>query len=158
MDFEPPAPKQQGGVKRFLQFIRFSHTIFALPFAFGALLVAAGGRPDWRVFLLVLLCMVLARTAAMLFNRVVDWQIDKRNPRTAGRHRLVDKGKATLLLVITAVTFVGASAAINRTTALLAPLALVIIFFYSLTKRFTDATHFSWAWRLPWRPPARGLQ
>ena len=142
MGSERSALKEDGAAKRFLQFIRFSHTIFALPFAFGALLVAAKGRPSWRVVLLVLLCMVLARTAAMLFNRLVDWQIDQRNPRTSGRHRLVDKGKATWLLVITAIAFVGASAAINYTTALLAPLALVIIFFYSLTKRFTDATHF----------------
>ena len=142
MSSETPALKEDGSAKRFLQFIRFSHTIFALPFAFGALLVAAKGRPSWRVFLLVLLCMVLARTAAMLFNRLVDWEIDQRNPRTAGRHRLVDKRLATSLLVVTAIAFVGASAAINRTTAALSPLALTIIFFYSLTKRFTETTHF----------------
>ena len=142
MGSDIPALKEDGAAKRFLRFIRFSHTIFALPFALGALLVAAKGRPSWRVLLLVLLCMVLARTAAMLFNRLVDWQIDQRNPRTAGRHRLVDKRKATSLLVVTAISFVAMSAAINRTTAVLAPVALVIIFFYSLTKRFTDATHF----------------
>ena len=73
-------------IARFLQLIRFSHTIFALPFALGALLVAADGWPSARTLLLVLACMVLARTAAMLFNRLADWSIDQRNPRTAARH------------------------------------------------------------------------
>ena len=129
-------------VSRFLRLIRFSHTIFALPFALGALVVASKGRPDPRVLLLVVACMVLARTAAMLFNRLVDWSIDQKNPRTAMRHLLVSKPVGWFLLVITAVGFLLASAAINRLTAWLAPLALAIIFFYSVTKRFTSATHF----------------
>src|SRR2546423_4159203 len=129
-------------VTRFLLLIRFSHTIFALPFALGALIVAANGRPAARVLLLVVACMVLARTAAMLFNRLVDWSIDQKNPRTASRHLLVHKPIVWLVLVITAVGFLLASAAINRLTAWLAPVALAIIFFYSLTKRFTSATHF----------------
>jgi 4-hydroxybenzoate polyprenyltransferase len=129
-------------VTRFLHLIRFSHTIFALPFALGALLVAANGRPTLRTLLLVLACMVLARTAAMLFNRLSDWSFDQRNPRTAARHRLLEKPVAWTLLVISSLAFLIASAAINRTTGLLAPVALLIIFLYSLTKRFTDATHF----------------
>src|ERR1700719_5056245 len=76
---------------RFLRLIRFSHTIFALPFALGALVVAARGRLSLRVLLLVLACMVCARTAAMLFNRLVDWSLDQRNPRTASRHLLLPK-------------------------------------------------------------------
>ena len=135
-------PGSENAVTRFLRLIRFSHTIFALPFALGALLVAANGRPTGRTVLLVLLCMVLARTAAMLFNRLSDWSLDQRNPRTAARHRLLEKRVAWSLLIITSLGFVAASAAINRTTALLAPVALAIIFFYSLTKRFTNATHF----------------
>jgi 4-hydroxybenzoate polyprenyltransferase len=136
-------PSAQGNVvRRFLQLIRFSHTIFALPFALGALLVAADGRPSLRTLFLVLTCMVLARTAAMLFNRLSDWSLDQRNPRTAARHRLLEKPIAWALLVITSLGFLISSAAINRTTALLAPVALLIIFFYSLTKRFTIATHF----------------
>jgi 4-hydroxybenzoate polyprenyltransferase len=127
---------------RFLRLIRFSHTIFALPFAFGALLVAANGRPTARTLGLVLLCMVFARTAAMLFNRLVDWSIDQKNPRTAARHLLLTKPAAWILLAISSAAFLAASAAINRTTAWLAPVALAIIFFYSLTKRFTNATHF----------------
>jgi 4-hydroxybenzoate polyprenyltransferase len=129
-------------VVRFLRLIRFSHTIFALPFALGALIVAANGRLNARVFLLVVACMVLARTAAMLFNRLVDWSIDQKNPRTATRHLLVSKSMGWLLLIITAIGFLLASAAINRLTASLAPVALAVIFLYSVTKRFTSATHF----------------
>ena len=136
------AVAQSNPIARFLRLVRFSHTIFALPFALGALLVAANGRPSPRTLLLVLACMVLARTAAMLFNRLSDWSLDQKNPRTASRHRLVRKSAAWTLLVISAVGFLIASAAINRTTALLAPAALVIIFFYSVTKRFTSTTHF----------------
>jgi 4-hydroxybenzoate polyprenyltransferase len=129
-------------IVRFFQLIRFSHTVFALPFALGALLVAANGRPTLRMLLLVLGCMVLARTAAMLFNRLCDWSLDQKNPRTANRHRLLQKSIAWSLLAISAIGFLATSAAINRTTGLLAPVALLIIFFYSLTKRFTSATHF----------------
>ena len=142
MSPEIRTPSQPNVVTRFLRLIRFSHTIFALPFALGALLVAANGRPTLRTLLLVLACMVLARTAAMLFNRLSDWSFDQRNPRTAARHRLIEKPVAWTLLVISSLGFLATSAAINRTTGLLAPVALLIIFFYSLTKRFTNATHF----------------
>ncbi len=86
--------------------------------------------------------MIFARTAAMLFNRVVDWSLDQRNPRTASRHLLVSKPTATALLIVNGIAFVAAAVAINSTTAILSPIALVLIFSYSLTKRFTDATHF----------------
>src|SRR5436305_7171312 len=131
-----------GSVSRFLQLIRFSHTIFALPFALGALVVAANGWPSWRILFLVIVCMVFARTAAMLFNRLVDWTLDQRNPRTASRHLLVSKFVAQVLLVVSSAGFVLAAASINRLTFFLAPVALAIIFFYSVTKRFTSATHF----------------
>ena len=131
-----------GPVSRLLRLIRFSHTIFALPFALGALVVAANGWPSLRILLLVLVCMVLARTAAMLFNRLVDWSLDQRNPRTASRHLLVSKSVALTLLVLSSAGFVASTAAINRLTFILAPIALALIFFYSLTKRFTTATHF----------------
>ena len=129
-------------MSRFLQLIRFSHTIFALPFALGALVVAANGLPSLRTFLLVVFCMVFARTAAMLFNRLVDWSLDQRNPRTTSRHLLVSKRAAQVFLVLSSAGFVVAAAAINRLTFILAPLALALIFFYSVTKRFTSATHF----------------
>src|ERR1700741_4439376 len=129
-------------IERFLRLIRFSHTVFALPFALGALVVASNGIPSPRVLILVLVCMVCARTAAMLFNRWVDWSLDQRNPRTASRHALLSKRVVLGLSVVSSAAFVVAAAAINRLTFLLSPLALAIIFFYSLTKRFTAATHF----------------
>jgi len=129
-------------LSRFLRLIRFSHTIFALPFALGALVVAANGLPSGRTLLLVLVCMVCARTAAMLFNRFVDWSLDQRNPRTASRHLLVPKSILLVGLIVSSVAFLAAASAINRLTFALSPLALAIVFFYSLTKRFTAATHF----------------
>jgi 4-hydroxybenzoate polyprenyltransferase len=129
-------------VTRFLRLIRFSHTVFALPFALAALLVATNGRPPLRVLFLVLLCMVCARTAAMLFNRLVDWTLDQRNPRTSSRHLLVPKTAALISLIGAAIGFVVAAGFLNHLTLILAPVALVIVFFYSITKRFTFATHF----------------
>jgi 4-hydroxybenzoate polyprenyltransferase len=133
---------QSEPVARFLRLIRFSHTIFALPFALGALIVAANGWPSLRILLLVIVCMVFARTAAMLFNRLVDWSLDQRNPRTASRHLLISKFSARVLLVLSSVGFLLTASAINRLTFVLAPVALALIFFYSVTKRFTSATHF----------------
>ena len=131
-----------GRVSRFLRLIRFSHTIFALPFALGALIVAANGWPSLRIFVLVVVCMVFARTAAMLFNRLVDWSLDQRNPRTASRHLLISKSGAIVLLAVSSSGFLLSAAAINRLTLILAPVALALIFLYSVTKRFTSATHF----------------
>ena len=142
MASEFPKPPSASGLSRFLQLIRFSHTVFALPFALGALLVATHGRPSLRLLTLVLLCMVFARTAAMLFNRLADWTLDQRNPRTALRHQLISRPAAVALLIVNSAAFVAAAAAINRTTFLLSPVALAIIFFYSLTKRFTALSHF----------------
>jgi 4-hydroxybenzoate polyprenyltransferase len=129
-------------VSRFLQLIRFSHTIFALPFALGALIVAANGWPSLRILGLVIVCMVFARTAAMLFNRLVDWSLDQRNPRTASRHLLLSKSGAIVLLAVSSGGFLLSAAAINRLTLILGPVALSLVFFYSVTKRFTSATHF----------------
>jgi len=131
-----------GPASRLFRLIRFSHTIFALPFALGALIVAAHGLPSLRTLLLVVICMVFARTAAMLFNRLIDWSLDQRNPRTASRHLLISKSAAFVLLALSSAGFILAAAAINRLSLLLAPVALAIIFFYSVTKRFTSATHF----------------
>src|SRR5947209_20014784 len=131
-----------GRVSRFLRLIRFSHTIFALPFALGALIVAANGWPSLRILVLGIVCMVFARTAAMLFNRLVDWSLDQRKPRTASRHLLICKSGAIVLLAVSSGGFLLAAAAINRLTLILAPVALALIFFYSVTKRFTSATHF----------------
>jgi len=141
----PPIPAQsppKGPLSRVLAFIRFSHTVFALPFALGATFVAARGLPPVRLLVLVVVEMVFARTAAMTFNRLADWEIDKQNPRTAGRHKLVSRPTAIALLVISSAAFVATAAFINRPCLLLSPVALLILFFYSLTKRFTPLSHF----------------
>jgi 4-hydroxybenzoate polyprenyltransferase len=129
-------------IARFLSFIRFSHTIFALPFALGSMFVAADGLPSFRVFALIVLAMVFARTAAMTFNRLADWEIDKRNPRTAGRHKLVSKRVAIGACVASALIFVATAWFINPLCFALSPVALLIVFFYSLTKRFTHGAQF----------------
>ncbi len=129
-------------LKNFLQFIRFSHTIFALPFALGAMFVAADGVPSARIFALIVLAMVFARTAAMAFNRLADWEIDKRNPRTEGRHRLVSRPAAIAGCGISSVLFIAVTALINPLCLALSPVALGIVFFYSFTKRFTDGAQF----------------
>ena len=136
------AQNRGGAFGRFLRLIRFSHTIFALPFAFASLIVSANGRPSLRIVLLVLGCMITGRTAAMLFNRFVDWEIDQRNPRTRSRHLLASRAIIFICLIVSSVLFVFFTANINRLTFALSPIALGIIFFYSLTKHFTDATHF----------------
>lgn len=139
----PPAePSPMAPLARVLTFIRFSHTVFALPFALGATFVAAGGLPSARLLGLVVAEMVFARTAAMTFNRLADWEIDKRNPRTAGRHKLVSRAAAIGLLVVSALAFVATAAFINRICLVFSPVALGILFFYSLTKRFTALSHF----------------
>jgi 4-hydroxybenzoate polyprenyltransferase len=129
-------------LSRFLTFIRFSHTVFALPFALGSMVVAAHGWPGWRLFILILLCMIFARTSAMIFNRLADWEIDKKNPRTAARHRLLDRSIAIIACVLSSLLFVISASFINRICLFLSPVALAIIFFYSLTKRFTHAAQF----------------
>lgn len=129
-------------IQRFLTFIRFSHTVFALPFALGAMVVAADGWPGWRLCGLILLCMVLARTAAMVFNRLADWKIDQRNPRTEMRHRLVSRPSAIAALIISSAGFVATTWWINPLCFRLSPVALALIFAYSLMKRFTSLCHF----------------
>ena len=136
------AQNRGGAFARFLRLIRFSHTVFALPFALAALVVSANGRPSLKIVLLVLGCMITARTAAMLFNRFVDWKIDQRNPRTQSRHLLATRNIIFISLIFSSVLFVFFAMNINRLTFSLSPIALGIIFFYSLTKHFTDATHF----------------
>jgi 4-hydroxybenzoate polyprenyltransferase len=125
-----------------LRFIRFSHTVFALPFAAASMLVAAHGLPELRIVILILVAMVCARTAAMAFNRVADWETDRRNPRTAARHKLMAKPAAIALVAVSAAAFIATTALINRLCFWLSPVALGIVFFYSLTKRFTHTAQF----------------
>jgi 4-hydroxybenzoate polyprenyltransferase len=123
-------------------FIRFSHTIFALPFALIAMFVAGEGRVSAGVFGWILLSAAAARTLAMCFNRIADWEIDKLNPRTEGRHRLVSKRQAWTTFFIAAILAFFATYKLNVLCFALCPLMLVILCFYSLTKRFTAFSHF----------------
>ena len=128
-------------------FVRFSHTVFALPFALAAMLVAARdhrGWPGWRVFGLILAAMVCARTCAMAFNRIVDRKFDALNPRTKNRHLPageISLASAILLCSLSAAGLMAASWFLNPLCFYLSPVALVAVCFYSLTKRFTDYTH-----------------
>ena len=132
---------------KWASFVRFSHTAFALPFALAAMVVAARGNrgwPGWRIFGLILVAMVCARTCAMAFNRIVDRKLDALNPRTAGRH--LPTGQITLpgavmLCALAGAGLVAASFLLNPICFYLSPVALIVICFYSLTKRFTDYTH-----------------
>jgi 4-hydroxybenzoate polyprenyltransferase len=134
-------------IRKYFEFVRFSHTVFALPFALASMVVAAKadhGWPGWRTFLLILAAMVCARTAAMGFNRIVDRRIDALNPRTAKRH--LPAGQISLinawgLVVVSAFGLGFAAWFINPLCGYLSPLALLIVCFYSFTKRFTDFSH-----------------
>jgi 4-hydroxybenzoate polyprenyltransferase len=135
-------------ITKWASFVKFSHTIFALPFALAAMAVAARdnrGWPGWRAFGLILAAMVCARTCAMSFNRIADRKFDALNPRTAGRHLpagQISLGSAVTLCALSGTGLVGASFLLNPVCFYLSPVALAVICFYSLTKRFTDYTHF----------------
>jgi 4-hydroxybenzoate polyprenyltransferase len=134
-------------IQKWASFVRFSHTVFALPLAMAAMMVAARdhrGWPGWRTFGLILAAMVCARTCAMAFNRIADRKLDALNPRTAKRHLpsgQISLGGAILLCISAAAGLVAASYFLNSLCLYLSPVALVVICFYSLTKRFTDYTH-----------------
>jgi 4-hydroxybenzoate polyprenyltransferase len=140
-------PKPASPVRAYAGFVKLSHTVFALPFALASMAVAARqthGWPGWRTFGLVLAAMVTARTCAMSFNRIVDRKFDQANPRTAARH--LPAGQISLLeawglCVGSAAGFILAAAFINPVCGYLSPVALFVVCFYSLTKRFTDFTH-----------------
>ena len=128
-------------IKRWGEFIKISHTIFAMPFGLAAMLLAAGGVPTGRVLFGVLLCLVGARTAAMAFNRLADWSIDQKNPRTAVRSTLVSKTTAYVTMEGGSGLLVGGAWVLNPLCLMLSPVALGIVFFYSVTKRFTWGSH-----------------
>ena len=128
-----------------LRMIKWEHTVFALPFALLSLLVAADGAPSWRTLGWVLVAMVGARSTAMAFNRLVDHRIDAANPRTEMRELpsgALRRGPVIAFTLITAAVFVFAAAMLNPLCFALSPVALAIVWFYSLTKRFTAASHF----------------
>src|SRR5882724_12080404 len=130
-------------IHKWASFVKFSHTLFALPFALAAMAVAARdnrGWPGWRKLALIVAAMVCARTCAMAFNRIVDRKFDALNPRTSARHLptgQISLLSAAALWLAAGAGLVAASFFLNPLCFYLSPAALAVICFYSLTKRFT---------------------
>ena len=128
----------------FLEMIKFSHTVFALPFALTGALLAARGLPPWQQTLWIVLAMVGARTAAMGLNRLIDAEIDARNPRTAVRAipaGLIGKGATLAFIIASLALLLVAAARLNPLCLKLAPLAVFFLVLYSFCKRFTALAH-----------------
>jgi len=125
--------------------IKIQHTVFALPFAVMSAFLAAGGMPKVEQLIWIVVCMVGARSAAMAFNRIVDARFDAKNPRT--RERALPSGQVGIgsylaFLIASSILFIFSAWMLNQLAFCLSPVALVIVFFYSLTKRFTAFSHF----------------
>jgi len=144
----PPAAARRplGALGATLSMIKFQHTVFALPFAFTAAILAAGGLPPWRTIGWILGAMVGARNAAMVWNRIADLEFDRRNPRTAARPLVTGElglPFARVFLVASLTLFYVSAAMLNRLALILATPAAVVILGYSYAKRFTWATHLA---------------
>ncbi len=135
-------------VSDYFSLVKFSHTIFALPFALLGFTLATVQHSEslsWRLFFLVLACMLLARNAAMSFNRWADRKIDAQNPRTQNREipaQRIKPAQALVFCILNAALFVFATWLINPLVFYLSPIALFVVLGYSLTKRFTALSHF----------------
>jgi 4-hydroxybenzoate polyprenyltransferase len=133
-----------GRVRVFLEMIKFSHTVFALPFAFTGAVLAARGLPTWHQAFWIVMAMVGARTAAMGLNRIIDAEIDAANPRTSGRAipaGLLGKGTVALFVVLAVLLMFYAAHRLNPLCLYLAPVALFFLVLYSYCKRFTALAH-----------------
>ena len=133
-----------GKLKIIFSDIKIQHTVFALPFAVMSAFLAAEGFPEWETLGWILIAMFGARNAAMAFNRIVDAKLDARNPRT--QNRALPAGKVTVVqysifLLASSALLVWASYMLNPLAFYLSPVALAIVFFYSITKRFTSWSH-----------------
>jgi len=134
-------------IKDYLSMVKFSHSIFAMPFAFIGFFMAiklTSSPLDWKILIYVVLDMIFARNAAMAFNRYLDRNIDKINPRT--KIREVASGKisakyALIFVILNSIAFIVTTAFINKLTLFLAPVALFVVLGYSYTKRFTPLCH-----------------
>jgi len=138
------------GIKNYFSLVKFAHTIFAMPFAligffYGLKMIHYQlNRPWWMLFILVILCMVFARSAAMAFNRWLDADYDAKNPRTLIREipgGIISKRNAMIFVIINCLAFILTTYFINLMCLVLAPVALFVILFYSYTKRFTPLCH-----------------
>lgn len=135
-------------MKNYLSLIKFSHTIFALPFAIIGYFLAlekSSSSFDLKLFALMLICMVTARSAAMAFNRYIDRDIDIKNPRTKNREipaGIVSANSALIFVILNSVLFIASTYFINALCFYLSPIALLIVLSYSYMKRFTALCHF----------------
>ncbi len=137
-------------IKKYLSLVTFAHTVFAMPFALIGFTLGLKAmnfetiQPWWQLLILVVLCMVFARSAAMAFNRWLDAEYDVLNPRTAIREipaGIITKRNAMIFVIINCIAFIASTYFINLMCFALAPVALFIILFYSYTKRFTPLCH-----------------
>ncbi len=137
-------------IKKYLSLVTFAHTIFAMPFAFIGFALGLRAvnfetsRPWWELLILVVLCLVFARSAAMAFNRWLDAEFDAVNPRTALREipaGIITKRNALVFVILSCLAFLLTTYFINTLCLALAPVALFVILFYSYTKRFTSLCH-----------------
>jgi len=134
-------------MKKYFSLVLFAHTLFAMPFAFIGFFLAVTSTPhpfSWYKLILMILCMIFARNAAMAFNRYLDRHIDTKNPRTANRDiptgRISANG-ALLFTLANSLLLIGCTALINRLCFYLSPIALMVVLGYSYTKRFTPLCH-----------------
>lgn len=134
-------------MKNYLSLIKFSHTIFAMPFAIIGFILAvsvSGVAFDWKKFVLMIACMVFARSAAMAFNRYIDRDFDAQNPRTKVREipaGIISPQKALFFTIFNCVAFIVTTYFINSICFYLSPIALLVVLGYSYTKRFTSFCH-----------------
>lgn len=129
----------------YLRMIKFSHSVFALPFALTGAFIAAAGAPRWKTLFWIIVAMVSARTAAMGLNRIIDRNIDRENPRTSKREipaGRIAAWEAALFAVMAIVVFIASAYMLNPLCFKLSWVALMFLFLYSYTKRFTWASHF----------------
>jgi len=137
-----------GWLQNYGRLVKFEHTLFALPFALTGFFMASrqpGADVSWKLFALVVLCMVFARNAAMGFNRWLDRHVDSINPRTAQREipaGAIPPASALAFVIINALLFIVTTWFINRLCFYLSPVALFVVLFYIFTKRFTSLSHF----------------
>ncbi len=131
-------------LRTYASFVRFSHSVFALPFALvGALLASRVAPVSWTRLLWIVACMVAARSAAMGFNRLVDASFDGRNPRTSMRELprgVMSRGEGTAFVLASSAAFVVCAGQLGMLPLVLSPVALAIVFWYSLAKRYTVYT------------------
>ena len=132
-------------INRWMEFVRFSHTVFALPFALASMFVAAEGLPSWNVVIWILVAMMTARNAAMGFNRYIDRDIDAKNPRTERRHLVsgeISTKSALVFIIVNIVIFVFSAWMLNPLAFSLSVPTVLVLMSYSLWKRFSWLCHF----------------